>query len=305
MCSGRDHAKARNARIASLRRSLLRIAHSEGDFETAIPALTVHRRDTTTAPLPCIYALGLVVTVAGGKRVAMGNQTFDCEAGDCLLASVELPLVSHVSRASRADPYLGIVLKLESRLIQKVAADMMVKRATRSTSDGVLTKSSIHDPLLGVLERLVALLDETDLITVLGPLLVQETIARVLAGEHGPNLLRLNSSGAPARQIAETMAWLKEHFAERIRIEALADRTRMSASSFRQHFKSIAGVSPLQYIKHLRLQEARQLMLNENFDATTAGLRVGYESLSQFSREYARMFGHPPARDIKRLRKDD
>ena len=156
--------------------------------------------------------------------------------------------------------------------------------------------------MLDALIRLVTLLDEPPLVPKLAPLIQQEISIRLLTGPHGSQLRRLVTAGSPSQQIAKAVAWLKQNFVEALHGDDLADRAHMSPSTFRQHFRALTGLSPLQYQKQLRLQEARQLMLNQNLDAGSAAGRVGYESASQFSREYNRLFGAPPQRDIKRMR---
>ena len=160
----------------------------------------------------------------------------------------------------------------------------------------------LDDALLGALVRLVRLLEEPALVDRLAPLIQQEITIRLLTGPHGPQLQHLAANGSPSQQIAKAVAWLKQNFTRAIQVDDLAARVHMSPSTFRQHFRAITGTSPLQYQKQLRLQEARQLMLNQNVDAGNAGGLVGYESASQFSREYSRLFGAPPQQDVKRLR---
>jgi transcriptional regulator GlxA family with amidase domain len=156
--------------------------------------------------------------------------------------------------------------------------------------------------LLDALIRLVKLLQDSALVSRLAPLVQQEITIRLLTGPHGAHLRRLVSVGSPSQQIAKAVAWLKQNFVEELRGDDLADRAHMSPSTFRQHFRTLTGLSPLQYQKQLRLQKARQLMLNQDVDAGNAGGLVGYESASQFSREYRRLFGAPPQQDIRRMR---
>ena len=167
-----------------------------------------------------------------------------------------------------------------------------------------LSIETLDAALLDALVRLLALLGEPAVLPRLAPLIEQEIATRLLVGPHGPYLRQLAAAGSPGRQIAKTVAWLKQHYAQTVDVEELAVRAHMSPSTFRQHFRAITGVSPLQYQKQLRLQEARQLMLNQDLDAGNASGRVGYESASQFSREYSRLFGAPPQRDIRRMRQD-
>ncbi len=288
--------------LQRLRSHLMILAPADGDFLTALPALSVHRRSSTTQPIPCIYDLGLAITVSGKKRVTAGQDVFEYEAGEALLASADLPVVSRVTEASPAEPYLGMMLHLDPRLILQIATGLDLPRITRSVPGTALTRGSIEPELLDAIDRLVSLLDEPRLLATVSPLVIQEIIARVLISPFGPPFMALNASSSSGHQITRTMAWLKQHFAESVSIDTLAEQVHMSPSTFRQHFKSVAGMSPLQYLKNLRLQEARQLMLNEGLDAGASGLQVGYESVSQFSREYARLFGAPPVKDIRQLR---
>jgi len=183
-----------------------------------------------------------------------------------------------------------------------MASEMDESLSRREDASRAISFEILDADLLDALLRLVKLLGQPALVPGLAPLIQQEIILRLLTGPHGPQLRRLVSAGSPSQQIAKAVAWLKQNFVETLDGDDLADRAHMSPSTFRQHFRALTGVSPLQYQKQLRLQEARQLMLNENLDAGSAGGRVGYESPSQFSREYSRLFGAPPQRDVTRMR---
>lgn len=285
----------------SLKRLVADIAQSDGDYATPIPRLMIYRRSAATDPMPCIYGLGLGITVQGGKRVSLGDSVFDYGPGQSMVTSVDLPVVAYVTRASRAEPYLGVRLELDARTIAQMAAEMEFPPLKLSASRAV-SVVTLDEGLLDALTRLMKLLTDPQLITVIGPLIEQEIIARLLHGEHGPTLRHLVTVGSPSQQIAKVIAWLKQNFTTTISIDDLAAKAHMSPSTFRLHFRAIAGISPLQYLKHLRLQDARQIMLNEDLDAGSAAIRVGYESASQFSREYSRLFGDPPHRDIRRLK---
>jgi transcriptional regulator GlxA family with amidase domain len=175
-------------------------------------------------------------------------------------------------------------------------------RSRREQAYRAISFEVLDGVLLDPLVRLVKLLGEPALVPRLAPLIQQEITVRLLTGPHGAQLRHLVTTGSPGQQIAKAVAWLKQNFVEALKGGDLADRAHMSPSTFRQHFRALTGVSPLQYQKQLRLQEARQLMLNEALDAGSAAVRVGYESASQFSREYSRLFGEPPQRDIARMR---
>ncbi len=255
-----------------------------------------------TEPVHCIYGFGVGITVSGQKRVALGEEVFDYAAGQSLLTTADLPVVAHVTQASAAQPFLGLMLKLDSRAVVQIAAEMALRQPTKDYSYRAMSLGDLDPTLLGTLTRLVELLAEPRLIPQLAPLLQQEIVVRLLAGRHGPQLQRVVAVGSPGQQVVQSMAWLKMNFMQPVLADDLAASVHMSPSTFRQHFRAVAGMSPMQYLKQLRLQEARQLMLNQGVDAGTAGARVGYESASQFSREYARLFGAPPLRDIKRMR---
>jgi AraC-like DNA-binding protein len=283
-------------------RAIERFAQTDGDYDTVIAALKLHRRAAPTEPLHCIYNLGLGVVAQGDKQVLIGEQSIDYGPGQSMLTTIDLPVVSHVTRASSREPFLGLMLTLDVRSILQIASEMDAPRARRDDAQRSISFETMDATLLDALTRLVNLLDEPALVPRLAPLIQQEITVRLLTGPHGPQLRHLVMAGSPGQQIAKVVAWLKQNFAQPLQGDDLAQRAHMSPSTFRQHFRALTGVSPLQYQKQLRLQEARQLMLNEGLDAGSAGGRVGYESPSQFSREYARLFGAPPQRDVTRMR---
>ncbi|AXI04058.1 AraC family transcriptional regulator [Aquirhabdus parva] len=278
------------------------IAQSDGDYCTSIPMLMVYRRSAASDPIPCIYGLGLGITLQGRKRVTLGDEIFDYGPEQSMVTSIDLPVASYVTQANAREPYLGMRLELDAAIIAQVASVMNFLPPLKASAVRAMSVVSMDQGLLDALTRLVRLLDEPYLVPSLAPLIEQEIVVQLLSGEHGPTLRHLVTAGAPSQQIAKVIAWLKLHFTTHITMDDLAAKAYMSPSTFRQHFRAVTGMSPLQYVKHLRLQDARQLMLNEDVDASSAAIRVGYESASQFSREYTRLFGEPPLRDIKRVR---
>jgi AraC-like DNA-binding protein len=287
---------------ANLARAIESFAHSDGDYATAIPELSLHRRAAPTDPLHCIFNLGLGVVAQGDKQVMLGGAVIDYGPGRSMLVSIDLPVISHVTRASVAEPLLGLMLKLDSQHLMQLAAEMRLPPPSRVPAYRPISVEILDKSLLDALVRLVRLLEEPTLIQRLAPLIQTEITIRLLTGAHGPQLRHLVATGSPSQQVANAVVWLKQNFTRSLRVDELAARAHMSPATFRQHFRAITGTSPLQYQKQLRLQEARQLMLNQNIDAGSAGGRVGYESASQFSREYSRLFGAPPLQDIRRLR---
>jgi AraC-like DNA-binding protein len=287
---------------SALAHAIGRFAQTDGDHTTAISALTLHRRKAPTEPLHCIYNLGLGVVAQGDKQVLLGGESINYGPGQSMLTTIDLPVISHVTRASPSEPFLGMMLTLDARSILQIASEMDERRPPRDHTYRSISFEALDSALLDPLVRLVKLLGEPALVPQLAALVQQEITVRLLTGPHGPQLRHLVTTGSPGQQIAKAVAWLKQNFVRALKGDDLADRAHMSASTFRQHFRALTGVSPLQYQKQLRLQEARQLMLNENLDAGSAAVRVGYESASQFSREYSRLFGAPPQRDITRMR---
>jgi AraC-like DNA-binding protein len=288
--------------VDALAAEISRHAQMDGDYATAIAGLTLHRRSAAADPMPCVYGFGLGVIAQGGKRVMLGDEIFNYGAGESLLTTIDLPVVSNVTLATPAAPFLGLALAMDPRAIVQLAADMDLAQPPRDCAFRALSVGKLDPMVQDALLRLVRLLDTPQLIPQLAPLIEREIAVRLLAGAYGPLLRHLVAAGSPSQQIARAVSWLKLNFANALRVDQLAEHAHMSPSTFRQHFRAITGMSPLQYQKQLRLQEARQLMLSQHLDAGSAGVRVGYESASQFSREYARLFGAPPVRDIQRMR---
>lgn len=278
------------------------IAQNDGDYPTEIPVLSIYRRSTVTDPMPCVFGLGLGVTLQGRKRVTLGEDVFDYGSGQALINTIDLPVVSYVTQATITEPYLGLRLDLDANLIVQIATEMNASRIYKGGPSRAMSVIALDDGLLDALMRLIKLLNEPDKIPFIAPLIQREIIIRLLDGEHGPMLQHLAAVGSPSQQISQVIAWMKLNYTNTILIDELAAKAHMSSSTFRQHFRTLTGLSPLQYLKNLRLQDARHWMLYEDMDAGSAAIRVGYESVSQFNREYARMFGEPPLRDIKRMR---
>jgi AraC-like DNA-binding protein len=288
--------------VARLARAIERFAQSDGDHVTAVPSLSLHRRRTPTEPLHCVYGLGVGVLAQGSKQVLLGDEVIEYAPGQSMLTTIDSPVVAHVTRANQREPFLGLFLTLDSGLITQLASEMELPRRQRERTYRSISVETLDAPLVDALVRLVELLEEPALVPSLASLIQQEITIRLLAGPHGEHLRDLVAAGSPSQQIAKAVTWLKRNFKEPVQVDELAVRAHMSPSTFRQHFRVITGTSPLQFQKQLRLQEARQLMLNENVDASNASGMVGYESPSQFSREYSRLFGEPPQRDVRRMR---
>ncbi|MCH7392369.1 AraC family transcriptional regulator [Acinetobacter dispersus] len=285
--------------IASLVQTVDHLIQTDGDHDTAIPSLSLHRRSAASAT-HCIYNLGLGIVLQGEKQIMIGDQILTYTAGQSMLTTIDIPVISHTRQTSHHQPFLGLMLLLDVPMITAMVAEMgqIHLKEKVQPSFGIQT---MDYTLLEAISRLVNLLDEPVLLPQLAPILQQEIMIRLLTGPNGVYLRQLIKTGSVSQKIAKAVAWLKHNFVQAIRMDDLAEQVYMSPSTFRQHFREITGMSPLQYQKQLRLQEARHLMLNQHFDVGHAAGLVGYESASQFSREYSRLFGTAPQRDIQEL----
>lgn len=224
------------------------------------------------------------------------------DASHYLFAGLHLPVVAQVIEASHEKPYLGLKLTFDYRDISQLMADSQLPPPRNQKTDRGMATGKLTAPLVNAFQRLVDLLDEEQDIPILAPVIQREIYYRLLVGDQGGRLRQLAAMGSQSQQVARAISWLRENFSQPLRVNELAEMANMGTSTFHHHFRSMTALSPLQYQKQLRLQEARNLMLSERLDAATAAFQVGYESPSQFSREYNRMFGAPPVRDISNLR---
>ena len=272
------------------------------DCGTSVPRLGFFRREKPTHPNVCLVEPSIVLVVQGAKQLLIGDRVYTYDADRFLLASLDLPASSQVLKASADKPCLGLVLRLDLRIIAELIGQIGVPPPRQRPTEGSAALGTITPALLEPFGRLLTLLDEPSSIAVLAPLIEREIHYRLLTSDQAARLLQIASGGSQSHRVARAIDWLKTNYAQPLRIADLADRVQMSASSLHHHFRRLTEMSPLQYQKWLRLNEARRLMLNENADAAGAAFHVGYESPSQFSREYGRLFGAPPKRDIGGLR---
>ena len=249
-----------------------------------------------------MYEPRICMVAQGAKRVLLGDDTYVYDEHHLLIASVDLPTVVQIIKASRKKPYLGLVLKLDQREISQLMVDSNLPLPRPQQSSRGMATCEVTLPLLNAFQRLIDLLAEPKDIPILAPIIQREIVYRLLVGDQGSHLRQIASAGSQSQQIARAIDWLKDNFTQPLRIDDLATQVNMSTSTFHHHFRALTAMSPLQYQKWLRLYEARRLMLTEHQDAATAAFQVGYESPSQFSREYKRLFGAPPLRDITKLR---
>jgi len=288
--------------VKAMGESIARLTEKEELHTTAVPGLALFRREEPTEPMTGMYEPSICMVAQGAKRVQLGDDTYVYDAHHYLITSVHLPTVVQIIEASREKPYLGLRLKFDLKEIAQLMADSnLPPPRTQQSSRGMAT-GEVTLQLITAINRLVDLLDEEKDIPILAPIIQREIIYRLLVGDQGERLRQIAAAGSQSQQIARAIEWLKGNFDQPLRVDYLAEKARMSTSTFHHHFRTMTALSPLQYQKQLRLQEARRLMLAERMDAANAAFQVGYESPSQFSREYNRLFGAPPLRDITKLR---
>lgn len=275
---------------------------SPGDYAMPIPGLGFYRREQPAAPVVCMVEPCIVLVAQGEKQLWVGGEGYPYDTSRFLVTSLDIPANSEVLAASPEQPCLGLTFKLDLRMLTElIAQGGLPPVRERAVMKGVGI-GTVTDGMLAAFARLVALLDEPEAIPVLAPLIQREIHYRLLKSDQAGRLRQICSVDGQGYRIAKAIDWLKLNFDAALRVEELAARVQMSAATFHHHFRQLTAMSPLQYQKWLRLNEARRLMLNEHQDVSSAAFKVGYESPSQFSREYSRLFGVPPKRDMATLR---
>ncbi|WP_085442003.1 AraC family transcriptional regulator [Magnetofaba australis] len=270
--------------------------------DTPVVGLTLYRREQPSDPVSGLYEPSVCLVVQGAKRVELGSETIVYDPHRYLITSVRLPTRVQVIEASPQRPYLGLRLLLDQQELSRLMVDSQLPPPKEQKSTRAMAVGDATTALMSAFSRLIDLMDAPQDIPILAPTIQREIIYRLLVGDQGGRLRQIASTGSQSNQIARVLDWLQDHFMQPLRIEDLAGRAGMSASTFHQHFRAMTAMSPLQYQKQLRLREAQRLMLTGQHDAASASFEVGYESPSQFSREYSRLFGAPPLRDINRLK---
>lgn len=287
---------------AGLVRKIMAHLHADGTEPTDIPGLSLYHKSEPTACTSAAYEPMLVVFVQGQKRINLGRTTIVCNESNFLLTSIDLPVVSQVIKATPDQPILGLLLRLEMPEVRRILSeDEFPLPGEVSGARGMAVGVSSPE-LLGACSRLMDLLDAPRDIPFLSCLIQHEIIYRLLRSPQGQHLRAIVTSGEQGHRIAKAVAWLRSNYARPLRVEELASVAQMGLSTLHHHFRSLTSMSPLQYQKQLRLHVARERMLHDDLDATRAAVEVGYESISQFNREYSRFFGQPPGRDIKARR---
>jgi AraC-like DNA-binding protein len=288
--------------ISDLAESIARLTENGELRTTAVLGLSLFRRNEPSEPVTGMYEPSVCLIAQGAKRVRLGDDTYVYDTNHYLFSGLHLPVIAQVIEASLEKPYLGLRLTLDYRDISQLMADSQLPPPRTQKTDRGMATGELTVSLVNAFQRLVDLLDEEQDIPILAPVIQREIIYRLLVGEQGFRLRQLAVRGTQSQQIAQAVSWLKSNFTKPLQVDELAGMANMGTSTFHQHFRNMTTLSPLQFQKQLRLQEARRLMLAERLDAASAAFQVGYESPSQFSREYNRLFGAPPLRDITNLR---
>jgi AraC-like DNA-binding protein len=280
---------------------IARHAPDDGITQSSIDRLSLMRSARPTKPTPVLYEPALSLVAQGRKQAVLAGRIFVYEPARYLIVNVDLPVVGYVCEASPEEPYLAMALRFDPVVLGEMVMHTPPASDLAPPALG-LTLCDAEPTLLDAAIRLLRLLDEPKAANVLAPLLHREILYRLLMGPYGPSMRQMAAAHGRTARVSRAIGWIKTHVTERLSIEALAAEAGMSESSLHEHFKAVTAMSPLQYQKQLRLQEARRLMLANGMDAATVAFRVGYESPSQFSREYRRLFGAPPAADVTRIR---
>lgn len=275
----------------------------ESPFRTAIEGLTILRSDHEKRPNHILFKPALCITVQGAKWAIFGDQRFDYRAGQALVVSVEMPALGTVAAASPSEPYLGVILEFDLAVLRQVMDELKTPpEPSNAVARGVFV-TDFNGPLEDCALRMVRLLDTPAAIPVLYPAIMREICFWLLTGPHGGDVVKMTLTNSHAHRVLSAIHLLRDRFAQPIRIEELALVAQMSPSAFHRQFKAITSMTPLQYQKQLRLLEARRLLASQAINVETAAFQVGYESPSQFSREYSRMFAISPRRDIASLKR--
>ncbi|HHI4987557.1 AraC family transcriptional regulator [Vibrio parahaemolyticus] len=273
-------------------------------YDTPISGLRFSRWTTPTPPTSYTHNPSICLIAQGRKRVLLGEGSFIYDANHFLISSVDLPIIANIIEASEEQPYLGLIMELDLTEISQLIVDSELAFTQAKEAQKGIAVGELSESLLDAFVRLAELLDEGQNIKILAPIIKREIFYRLLMSEQGTRLHQIVTAGSHSHQIAKAIDWLKNNFVKPLSVGDLASFTGMSKSSFYTHFRSMTSMTPLQFQKKLRLSEARRLMLTENLDAMAATFKVGYESPPQFSREYSRLFGAPPSKDIKSLREN-
>jgi len=301
--------KNRDAAVIAMRKDLAAkiAAHAPllGENRTSVPGMALYRRSAPTACVLATYEPSFTVFVQGRKRINLGGTVYVCDETSFLVSSIDVPAESQILDASEKVPMLSMFFRLDMPTVREIISrEELPEPETEVRGRGLAVGKTTFD-LLAACTRLIDLLDTPEDIPFIGQLILREIVYRVLRCPQGARLRAIATAGDLSNRTARAIAWLRDNYAKPLHIEELATIARMGVSTLHHQFRGLTAMSPLQYQKQLRLQTARQRMLMDGMDATSAAYEVGYESVSQFNREYSRFFGQPPMRDVKALRESN
>lgn len=293
----------RSPEMVLLSERIERYTPHDGHFELRVPGLHLYRISQATQELHHgVQKPGLCLVAQGAKSVLLEQELFEYDETRFLVYAVDVPVASRVVRASADEPYLSFRMDLDPQRITELLTKVHPYGLPRGAEGRAISVAAVEPGLIEAISRLIGLMSTPGDAELLAPLVVDEILIRLLRGPLGARVAQIGQEDSRLQRVGKAVAWLRDHYDQAVEVETLAEMVHMSPSAFHQHFKAVTAMSPLQYQKVLRLQEARRLMLSTLADAGMASRRVGYASASQFSREYARHFGIPPVKDIARLR---
>lgn len=282
---------------------LMRYMVEPCDIATSIEGVKTARRDEPTKIVQTLYKPSVILMAQGRKIVNVGGKDYYYAKNQCLSVAVNVPVISRILEASPKKPCMAVSVEIDKFLLTQMSREIPIEK--RIPRLGAIMTADAEIELLDAFLRLIKLFDREEEIPVIAPLIIQEIHYRLLKSPLGALLCSLNTIGTNPNSIAESLAWLQTNFKEALYVDKLADRANMATSTFHRYFKEITAYTPIQYQKRLRLHEAQRLIFAEGMNVTEAAYEVGYESFTQFNREYKRMFGNPPHRDVSRLRTVD
>ncbi|MFM2477065.1 AraC family transcriptional regulator N-terminal domain-containing protein [Celerinatantimonas sp. MCCC 1A17872] len=277
----------------------------QNQVDLPIEGMLISRWEHLTNPASYTLNASICLIAQGQKQVILGEQNYNYDPQKFLVSSVDLPVMAHITRASTQEPFLGVVMQLDLQEIAQLITESKMSFAQSAQAQPGIGIGELSEPLLNAFVRLFELLDEPEHIDILAPVIKREIFYRLLMTNQGQRLYQLTVANSHSQQVAKAIDWLKSNYTQPLSIGELSDYVGMSKSAFHQHFRLVTAMTPLQFQKKLRLNEARRLMLIENLGASEATFKVGYESPSQFSREYSRLFGRSPVKDIRFLTHQD
>jgi AraC-like DNA-binding protein len=286
--------------LAELRRLIARHAR-DGVTRTALEGVSLMASETTTRPIGSVSEPALAVVAQGAKRTVLQDSVFAYGAGQYLIVSVDLPVTAHITRASREEPFLAVGMTLKPAAIAALLLDSGPGEQARRSPLGIASSDATNE-VLDALVRLLRLLDHPGDRRALGPAVEREILWRLITGDQGAMVRQIGLADSRLSLIGRSVSWLRHHYDETVRVDDLARLSGMSVSSFHRHFRAVTAMTPIQYQKQIRLQEARARLIADPHDVAGVAFAVGYESPSQFSREYRRRFGVPPGKDAEQLR---